>query len=133
VNRLLLLSVIAAGLLLVGVIYLIRTRRLHERFALIWLAGAIGIAILIIWESALTAIADWVGIAYPPNVLFVIIGAFILWALLHVSVVLTRLIKQNVQLAQRVALLEAELEDLRRAPGHDAPMQQGDDETAAAP
>ena len=132
-NRLLLLSVIAAALLLVGVIYLIRTRRLHERFALIWLAGAIGIAVLIIWEPALTAIADWVGIAYPPNVLFVIIGGFILWALLHMSVVLTRLLKQNVQLAQRVALLEAEVEDLRRGPGQDAPMHQGDDNTAAVP
>ncbi len=130
-NRLLLFSVIASALLLVGVIYLIRTRRLHERFALIWLAGAIGIAVLTVWETALTGIADWVGIAYPPNVLFVLAGGFVLWALLHTAVVLTRLLKQNVQLAQRLALLEAELDDVRRAGGHDSVMPQENDDRRA--
>ncbi len=119
-TRLLLLAVIASGLLLVVVIYLIRTRRLHERFALIWLAGAIGTAILTVWGSALNTIADWVGIAYPPNVLFVVGGGFVLWGLLHAAVVMTRLLKQNVQLAQRVAMLEAEVAEIQRDGRHRA-------------
>jgi hypothetical protein len=121
-NRLLLLSVIATGLLLVVVVYLIRTRRLHERFALIWLAGAIGIAVLAVWGSALNAIADWAGIAYPPNVLFVVGGGFVLWVLLHSAVVMTRVVKQNTQLAQRVAMLETEIDDLKKTSGQDGDM-----------
>ena len=121
-NRLLLLSVIATGLLLVVVVYLIRTRRLHERFALIWLAGAIGIAVLAVWGSALNAIADWAGIAYPPNVLVVVGGGFVLWVLLHSAVVMTRVVKQNTQLAQRVAMLETEIDDLKKTSGQDGDM-----------
>jgi len=121
-NRLLLLSVIATGLLLVVVVYLIRTRRLHERFALIWLAGATGIAVLAVWGSALNAIADWAGIAYPPNVLFVVGGGFVLWVLLHSAVVMTRVVKQNTQLAQRVAMLETEIDDLKKTSGQDGDM-----------
>lgn len=129
-NRLLLLSVIATGLLLVVVVYLIRTRRLHERFALIWLAGAILIAVLAVWDTALNGIADWAGIAYPPNVLFVVGGGFVLWVLLHSAVVMTRVVKQNTQLAQRVAMLETEIDDLKTANGHDVGMSEYDESVA---
>ncbi len=52
-----------------------------------------------------------VGIAYPPSTLFVLAAFFILVLLLHYSTVISRLADQNRILAQRLAILEEELEE----------------------
>ncbi len=110
-TRYLWMSAIASVALLVFVLYLIRTRKLHERFALIWLMGAVVIGVLTAWPMALEAVARVLGIASPPNALFIVLGAFFIWVLLHGSVALTKLARQNLMLAQRIALLEARLRD----------------------
>ena len=67
--------------------------------------------VLAIWRGGLARIADLVGIAYPPSALFVLVSLFILAVLLHYSTVISRLSDQNKILAQRLALLESEVED----------------------
>jgi hypothetical protein len=55
--------------------------------------------------------AGWVGVrSYPPAVLFAVGILFILAVLLHYSTVISRLSDQNVLLAQRLALLEQQVE-----------------------
>lgn len=116
------LGALASLFLLFFVLYLIRTRRLHERFALIWLAGAVAIGILAVWPGALEAVARMLGIASPPNALFVVMGVFLIWVLLHGSVVLTKLSRENVRLAQRVALLEARVRQQEDMPASRDPV-----------
>lgn len=98
-----------ASLALVAVVLeLIRSRRLQERYALLWLVTGIALAILSAWRQGLNTIAGWVGIrSYPPAVLFAVGILFILAVLLHYSTVISRLSAQNVVLAQKLALLEA--------------------------
>jgi Uncharacterized conserved protein (DUF2304) len=67
--------------------------------------------VLAIWRDGLAQIADLAGIAYPPSALFVIVSLFILAVLLHYSTVISRLSDQNKILAQRLALLERDLEE----------------------
>ncbi|TML71737.1 MAG: DUF2304 domain-containing protein [Actinobacteria bacterium] len=96
-------GVIASLVLLVIVLELVRGRRLKERYALLWLATGV----LSAWRGALNTIAGWVGVeTYPPAVLFAVATLFILLVLLHYSTVLSSLTDENVELAQRVALLE---------------------------
>jgi hypothetical protein len=99
-----------ASLALVAIVLeLIRSRRLQERYALLWLATGIVLAVLSAWRGGLNTIAGWVGIrSYPPAVLFAVGFLFVLAVLLHYSTVISRLSAQNVLLAQRIALLEAE-------------------------
>lgn len=104
--RIQIVSIVAAGLLLVGVLELVRQRRLLERYALLWLFSALILLALAIWRDALELIANVVGIAYPPNALFVIACGFILVLLLHFSLAVSRLTEQSKVLAQRQALLE---------------------------
>jgi hypothetical protein len=104
--RIQIVSIIAAGLLLLGVLELVRRRRLLERYALLWLFSAVVLLGLAIWRDALELIANLVGIAYPPNALFVIAFGFILVLLLHFSLAVSRLSEQSKVLAQRQALLE---------------------------
>jgi hypothetical protein len=104
-------GVVASLTLLVVVLELIRSRRLRERYALLWLATGVVLTVLSAWRDGLNTIAGWVGIrSYPPAVLFAVGIVFILAVLLHYSTVISRLSDQNVLLAQRIALLEADIE-----------------------
>jgi hypothetical protein len=101
----------AASLVLVVVVFeLIRSRRLRERYALLWLLTGLVLVVLSAWRGGLNTIAGWLGVrGYPPAVLFAVGLLFVIVVLLHYSTVISRLSDQNVVLAQRVALLEAEL------------------------
>jgi hypothetical protein len=102
-------AAIAALLMLAVIFELIRSRRLHERYAILWLVTGTIILVLAVWRAALGTLADWVGIAYPPSALFVLASFFILIVLLHYSTVISKLADQNRVLAQRLALLENKL------------------------
>ncbi len=77
-----------------------------ERYALLWLFSALVLLGLSIWRGALDRVAALVGIAYPPNALFLIAFGFVLVLLLHFSLAVSRLTDQTKVLAQRLALLE---------------------------
>jgi hypothetical protein len=109
-------AAIAAVILLAVIFELIRSRRLQERYALLWLLTGIVIFVLAVWRSLLGSAADLVGIAYPPSALFVLAALFILLVLLHYSTVISRLSEQNLALAQRLALLENRLRDAEEKP-----------------
>jgi hypothetical protein len=100
-------GVVASLLLLLIVLELVRGRRLKERYALLWIATGGVLLVLSAWRGGLNTIAGWVGVeTYPPAVLFAVATLFILLVLLHYSTVLSRLTDENVELAQRIALLE---------------------------
>ena len=69
-TRIQILAIIASAALLVFVLELVRRRRLQERYALLWLVSTVFLLILASWRDALTKVANLVGIAYPPNALF---------------------------------------------------------------
>ncbi len=105
-----------ASLILIAVILeLIRSRRLRERYALLWLATGVVLLALSVWRDGLNTIAGWFGVTgYPPAVLFAVGTLFIILVLLHYSTVISKLADQNAILAQKVALLEAELGERSR-------------------
>jgi hypothetical protein len=95
----------ALGLLLV-LLELVRRRRLLERYALLWLFSAGVLLVLAVWRGLLADVADALGVAYPPNALFLIAFGFVLVLLLHFSLAVSRLSDQTKVLAQRLALLD---------------------------
>ncbi len=100
-------AAIASVLLLLVVFELIRSRRLRERYALLWLLTGVVLLVLSVWRGGLNTIAGWFGISgYPPAILFAVGILFILLVLLHYSTVISRLSDQSTILAQRLALLE---------------------------
>ena len=103
---------IASVALILVVFELIRSRRLRERYALLWLLTGLVLLVLSAWRGGLNTIAEWVGVeTYPPAILFAVASFFILAVLLHYSTVISKLSDQNSILAQRIALLEARLDE----------------------
>jgi hypothetical protein len=97
-------------LLLLVVFELIRSRRLRERYAILWLATGLVLVALSAWRGGLNTIARWFGVStYPPAVLFAVGLLFVILVLLHYSTVISKLSDQNTVLAQRLALLESRI------------------------
>jgi hypothetical protein len=100
-------GVVASIVLILVVLELVRGRRLKERYALLWLATGVVLLVLSAWRGGLNTVAGWLGVTgYPPAVLFAVATLFVLLVLLHYSTVISKLTDENVDLAQRIALLE---------------------------
>ncbi len=109
-------ATLASILLILVVFELIRSRRLRERYALLWLATGVVLLVLSAWRGGLNTIARWLGVTgYPPAVLFAVAVLFILLVLLDYSTVISKLSDQNTVLAQRIGLLEQRLRESQQA------------------
>jgi hypothetical protein len=124
VSRLQLLAIVVTAGLFILVFELVRQRRLLERYALLWLFSSAVLLALSIWRGALEELASAVGIFYAPSALFAVAFGFVLVLLLHFSLVISRLAEQTKVLAQRIGLLQHEVDELR--------SRLGDAETAEA-
>jgi hypothetical protein len=112
------LLAIFGSLVLLGIVFeLLRRRRLIERYALIWLGSSVVLLGLAVWKGLLDRLADLMGIAYPPNALFMIAFGFVLLLLLHFSLAISRLSNETKLLAQVIARLDRELRELRGRSG----------------
>ena len=113
VSRLQIIAIIVTAGMFVLVFELVRQRRLLERYALLWLFSSAVLLGLSIWRGALEELASAVGIFYAPSALFAVAFGFVLVLLLHFSLVISRLAEQTKVLAQRVGLLQHEVDELR--------------------
>ena len=106
--------VISIGALLL-VLELVRRRKLREDYSLLWLLTAISLIVLSASRPLLDSVAALLGIVtYPPAALFLVAIVFTLFILLHFSTVLSRLTRENKEIAQQIALLRWELTETRR-------------------
>jgi len=130
--RIQIVAIVSASALLLVLLELVRQRRLLERYALLWLFSALVLLGLSVWRDLLQKIADAVGVAYPPNALFLIAFGFVLVLLLHFSIAVSRLSDQAKVLAQRLALLEERIEQRTQPPSHPAVEQRAEELEPAA-
>jgi hypothetical protein len=111
-SKLQIVAIIVSSGLLLGVLELVRRRRLSERYALLWLGSATVLLILSAWANLLNKISKLFGVATPVNTLFAVAFGFVLLLLLHFSATLSRLSEENKLLAQEAARLDQEIRRL---------------------
>src|SRR5215213_9637595 len=113
--RIQILSIAVSAALLLVVLEMVRRKAFLERYALLWLLSALVMLALSIWGGALKSLADLIGIAYPPNAIFLVAFGFVLVLLLHFSLAVSKLSDQTKVLAQRLALLEERQSERERS------------------
>jgi hypothetical protein len=122
--RIQIVAIVASAVLLFVVLELVRRRRFLERYALLWLLAALVLLGLSIWRGLLQDISSAVGVAYPPNALFLIAFGFVMVLLLHFSLAVSRLADQTKVLAQRLARLDERLRRVEEpAEAEDQPLE----------
>lgn len=109
-----LISLAVSIAIFVLVIWLIRERRLREKYALLWLLTSIFVILLTISRQLLEFAALAVGIYYPPSLLFLLGLLFLLLVNIGHSVSLSRLTESNQKLAQEIALLRKQMDEEKR-------------------
>jgi len=102
---------VVSSLALTAIVFeLIRRRLLKDELWLPWLVVAIAPLVTGVWIAPWAALARWLGIAYEPALLLGV-GLLLCFALLlYLTVVVSGLMRQNLHLAQELALLRLKLE-----------------------
>ena len=114
-DRVQIVSIVLVVLLLGIIFQLIRKNRLLEQYSLIWILSAALLLLMSLWRDLLHQIASLAGIHYPPSALFLFAMLCGMMIALHFSVVISKLTKQNHMLAQKVALLKQELDEMKKS------------------
>jgi hypothetical protein len=110
-GRIDIVAILCSVALLVYVIEAVRRRKLREEYSILWIVTTSIILLLSIVRPLLTFVAAALGIVAPVNALFLVGFAFTTLILLHFSTVISRLARENRDLAQRYALLIHRLEE----------------------
>ncbi len=95
--------------------YLIIKGKLREEYAISWCICTAVLVMFSFWRDGLAVMSKLFGVVEPPNLVFTASIFVILIYLLHLSVVASKLHKQNRQMAQDVALLKHQINELKSA------------------
>ena len=118
-ERVHLLWLVLAILLLgaIGVILgLVRRRSLRGKYALLWLSVGVALVPLALFPGVVDWAAKELGVLYAPAVIFLAAIGLLMLLAMHYSWELSRLEERSRTLAEEVALLRAELDELRPRP-----------------
>ncbi len=114
IDRSILFTVGASLIALLVVLELVRRRHLSEEYSLLWIGTAIVMLVLGLWRELLHSMAQLVGIYDPSNLLFLLAALFLLFMQLYLSTIITKLTRENKEIAQQLALLRYDVGELRR-------------------
>lgn len=102
------LTIIIIGLVFDFIVFfLLVTRRINERSSLPWIAGSLIIMIFSFVPSLLGIMAEFLGVSYPPALLFLIAILIILLLLLYQAIHISILQNKCQELAQNLAIMSS--------------------------
>lgn len=104
-------AILAALLVLVAVVFLLRRHRLRERHAIWWMFAAFLALLAGIVPDTIVRVASWLGIDIPLNLVFFTSIAILFLVNLQHAAELTSLETKTRILAEKLALLEMERDD----------------------
>lgn len=107
------LSVFGAVVTLGLMIEMLRRRRVREKYAVLWLLIGAGVLLVGIFPGLLLRASDVLGVEVPANLLFFLAGIVLLLLSVQHSAELSRLEEETRTLAEEVALLQLQIDELR--------------------
>ena len=111
-ERLLTVSLLLSGCLIVVILDSLRRSHIRVEYSLSWLAAAVVVFVLSLWQRGLVALGQLLGISYPPAALASVTICVFLVVLYRLSTIVSELKDNNIALAQKVAALEYHLHRL---------------------
>lgn len=97
-----------------GTIYLLVKRKINERNSIFWLLGSFIIFAISAAPNILENVSNFMGIDYPPALLFLLSTLVLLYILLLQNIQLSKLTEQVKELAQQFAIQKEEITSLKK-------------------
>ncbi|MDY0908991.1 DUF2304 domain-containing protein [Microbacterium sp. CFBP9034] len=101
-----------AVLILVLVVWMLVTRRLREKYAVLWLVIGLAVLILGVFPQLLLWLTEALGVVVPANLLFSLAIVLLLGVTLHLSWELSQAEGEIRRVAEEAAISRAEIERL---------------------
>jgi CDP-diglyceride synthetase len=126
-----LMGAVSAGVFLITLLA-IRSYKLREKYAVLWLATAVMITLTAIFPHIVDKARVWFGMQYVTSVVAVVF-TFLVLVSFHFSIALSALNDKAASTASRCAILEARIHELERRLGLIPPAsKEGKDEQGPA-
>jgi hypothetical protein len=93
---------------LVGILELVRRRKLKEEYSWLWILTTAGMLVLSSWYGLVEWLSQLIGAVTPTTTLFLFGLLFLLLMSVHFSTMISRLTQQVRALTQEMAILSAE-------------------------
>ena len=99
---------------MVSVLVVVRSGRLREKYAALWLIVGLAIVVVTIWPGLLAMVASLLGVVLPSNLLFFLAILLLFGVSLHLSLEVSKLEDETRTLSEEVALLDGRVRRLTR-------------------
>jgi len=100
--------------LVVGLLFgLLRTRRIREKYAGIWIVVSVGVLVLAVFPRFAFWLAKLAGVSTPVNLLFAVSIAVLLTVCIQLSIETSALEEETRTIAEELALLRLEVRAVR--------------------
>ena len=103
------ISIIAAILFMLFIIFLVRNKKLNEKYSILWMIFGIMIILLAINYKLLDVVAVKIGIYYAPALLFLTGFIFLIIYTVHLSIVATKQNRDIIRLNQEIAIINEKI------------------------
>lgn len=111
-------ALVASAALLVFVVEMVRRRRLREEYSWLWIATAVAVLILVLWFGLLEWLTHLIGAVVPVSTLFVFGILFLLMTNIYFSIKVSTLTNQVKNMAQRLAITDHYVQEMREGAMH---------------
>ncbi len=106
---------ILSVLLILLIVRSVRREHIRVEYSMAWLGTALLLLVLSLSDRAMEVLAHWLGIrGSTPLVLIALAGVLFVFTFFRYSIVVSSLKDHNIQLAQKVGMLEWEIERLNK-------------------
>jgi hypothetical protein len=103
---------VLSGLLILQIVRSVRREHIRVEYSMTWLGAALLLLVLSLSDAAMQLLGRLLGVADASLVLIALAGVFFVFIFFRYSLVVSSLKDHNIQLAQKVGLLEWEVERL---------------------
>ena len=94
----------------VVILAILRSGRMREKYAALWLVVSLAIVVVTVWPGLLAWLAAFLGVQLPSNLLFFLSILMLLGVAMHLSLEVSKLEDETRTLAEEVALLNQRLD-----------------------
>jgi hypothetical protein len=104
------MTILSLGLMMV-ILFSVRRSHIRVEYSVSWLAASVILLVLSRSPGALNWIAERLGLTYPPLALVILVFCVFLVVIYRFSVVISDLKDANIAMAQRLAIVEFQLQN----------------------